>query len=474
MSAPQRIAICGAGISGLTLAGILSRGRPGALVQVFERASHDRDQGYGLDLDEHGQEALVLAGCYDKYWSIARPKSDSMAFWHPSAQHPDAEPFALMYTPRWLKKWNPGGNFADRPECNREALRDILLMAISERPNTSVKYNVAVGDIRCTDDQKAEVYDRDENSLGTFDLIVDATGLHSPLRHHVVHDSQGKHYEGFVTFHGMLANPEETFPPEMMKRFSPYGTAGVLGKGYMLFFQRYGAGSDNRTAAFYNVPHPTGEDAIFDELGIKKPTNRESGIMRDPERLDKIKQWIKNDMGNRIDEIWKQGVDSLERITVRGSMTHGDTILRNDRSLPIVCIGDSLRNCGLGGGGMLAMQDANELGKAIIESSGGIDIDEIMKPMLERKKEHMEEKERRNAHFFKRDDSDASIDLEWQDVREVYSLPAYIGMRIFGPILTGIAKRGFAADLARGELGAIPEHPLVYATVKACLDEKPM
>ena len=59
------IAICGAaGISGLTLAGILWRALAdtGARITVFERASRDRDQGYGLDLNEHGQEALARAG----------------------------------------------------------------------------------------------------------------------------------------------------------------------------------------------------------------------------------------------------------------------------------------------------------------------------------------------------------------------------------------------------------------------------
>ena len=57
--ATPRIAICGAGVSGLTLAGILSNGTRDVQLTVFERARRDRDQGYGLDLDEHGQEALV-------------------------------------------------------------------------------------------------------------------------------------------------------------------------------------------------------------------------------------------------------------------------------------------------------------------------------------------------------------------------------------------------------------------------------
>ena len=72
-----RIAICGAGVSGLTLAGILSNSTRDVQLTVFERARRDRDQGYGLDLDEHGQEALVRAGVYDRYWDISYPYSDT-------------------------------------------------------------------------------------------------------------------------------------------------------------------------------------------------------------------------------------------------------------------------------------------------------------------------------------------------------------------------------------------------------------
>tara|TARA_B100000459_G_scaffold34937_1_gene16847 strand:- start:131 stop:526 length:396 start_codon:yes stop_codon:yes gene_type:complete len=82
--ATPRIAICGAGVSGLTLAGILSNGSYGTRdvqLTVFERARRDRDQGYGLDLDEHGQEALVRAGVYDRYWDISYPYSDTKAWY---------------------------------------------------------------------------------------------------------------------------------------------------------------------------------------------------------------------------------------------------------------------------------------------------------------------------------------------------------------------------------------------------------
>ena len=97
-SAPTtpRIAICGAGVSGLTLAGILSNGTRDVQLTVFERARRDRDQGYGLDLDEHGQEALVRAGVYDRYWDISYPYSDTAVGY----QFSGGEPLLNIFWPR--------------------------------------------------------------------------------------------------------------------------------------------------------------------------------------------------------------------------------------------------------------------------------------------------------------------------------------------------------------------------------------
>ena len=63
--AVRRIAVCGAGVAGPTLTSILSK-RLGSRVKidVFERTPDGSDQGYGLDLDTFGQQALVEAGVY--------------------------------------------------------------------------------------------------------------------------------------------------------------------------------------------------------------------------------------------------------------------------------------------------------------------------------------------------------------------------------------------------------------------------
>lgn len=93
--------------------------------------------------------------------------------------------------------------------------------------------------------------------------------------------------------------------------------------------------------------------------------------MRD-ERLEKVKAWVLADMGDALDPVWHDAIRCLDRVTVRGELNHGDSQLKGDGALPLVCIGDSLRNCGLGGGGTLAMQDSIELSR-LLEADGAFD-----------------------------------------------------------------------------------------------------
>ena len=111
-----KIGIAGAGISGLTLAGILTRRLPHVHVTVLERASADRDQGYGLDLDANGQEALARAGVYHKYWDISQPHSDHMAFFRVGSH--GSEPAVVMFRPELLR-WLFPNTFGAQPETNR-------------------------------------------------------------------------------------------------------------------------------------------------------------------------------------------------------------------------------------------------------------------------------------------------------------------------------------------------------------------
>ena len=98
----------------------------------------------------------------------------------------------IFYRPSWLQKMFPG-SFAAQPESSREKLRDVLLEAIEERANTSIRFDCGVWDIREGSRQNtAELLDRDSKTLGEFDLVVDGMGLHSTLRQHRVDDPTGK------------------------------------------------------------------------------------------------------------------------------------------------------------------------------------------------------------------------------------------------------------------------------------------
>ena len=73
-------------------------------------------------------------------------------------------------------------------------------------------------------------------------------------------------------------------------------------------------------------------------------------------------------MSDALDPTWREAVRCLDRATVRAEVMHGDTTLRDDVTLPLVCMGDSQRNAGLGGGGILAMRDALDLADVLVSN----------------------------------------------------------------------------------------------------------
>ena len=74
----------------------------------------------------------------------------------------------IFYRPSWLQKMFPG-SFAAQPESSREKLRDVLLEAIEERANTSIRFDCGVWDIREGSRQNtAELLDRESKTLGEF------------------------------------------------------------------------------------------------------------------------------------------------------------------------------------------------------------------------------------------------------------------------------------------------------------------
>ena len=74
-----KIAIIGAGPSGLTLANLLQQYNISFTVYELETVTNERNQGGTLDLHaESGQLALREAGLYDEFKKNARPEGDAL------------------------------------------------------------------------------------------------------------------------------------------------------------------------------------------------------------------------------------------------------------------------------------------------------------------------------------------------------------------------------------------------------------
>ena len=74
---------------------------------------------------------------------------------------------------------------AAQPETNRGALRDVLLDAMASNENVSVQFEAG-----------ADLLDGAGGHLGTFDLVVDAMGLHSTLRQACTTPPTGRSRQG--------------------------------------------------------------------------------------------------------------------------------------------------------------------------------------------------------------------------------------------------------------------------------------
>ncbi|KAK3246640.1 hypothetical protein CYMTET_43827 [Cymbomonas tetramitiformis] len=471
-SAVPRIAIAGAGVSGLGLAGILSKTLGDRVrVEVFERGSRSRDQGYGLDLDEHGQEVLALAGVYHRYWDISYPRSDRFAAYGLRG----SEPQLVAFRPRLLQRLWPQA-FAARPETNRGGLREVLLEALATRSNNTVHYDCGAFGIRelLSDEggSKAELTDESGAVLGEYDLVVDAMGLHSTLRTHRVEDQQGKHFSQQMMIHGAFDDPEASFPPHLKRLIGNYGTVAAYGRGHLLTLQRYGAGAeDRRMSLFYHTSEVAEEAHLFREMDLPQASSRGQGILRDADSKRKVLTWVKRDMGKEWDSQWHDVVDLLDRVTVRGIHTHGDTSLRDGVSLPLVCIGDALRNCGIGGGGNLAMMDAKELATVLAQpeafgSSGQVNLGllrSIEPAMLERKNDFNQKKEKnlRENPIFQRDTS-KNTQLELSDFVTDWKY------KLVAPVAVAAFKGWHAWDELFGGAGSTASSP-TYPSVQKLL-----
>ena len=141
----------------------------------------------------------------------------------------------------------------------------------------------------------------------------------------------------------------------------------------MVSISRYGASiEDRRTALLYQVKSED-SDIVAKDCQLPTSSSRADGTYHaagpGAEHLASVKQWLHMDMGDEYCDTWHQGVEALERISVRPILDHGLTELKADTSMPLICMGDALRNIGLGGGGNHAMQDVVQVTQALLSDN---------------------------------------------------------------------------------------------------------
>jgi len=374
MATPFRVAVVGAGPSGLTFASILSREAQGELsVDVFERDSRERDQGAGWDVDHAGQAALRRAGV--DLARISREGSDTFRVFRVG----QPEPLLVPGLPGVIKRvshrfWPPC------PETNRHAMREGLLNALDSR-SASVHFGRAAADLRLVESTgQAELLDRTGRSMGCYDLVVDAGGVASPLRRCRVAEppDMEQHYTGITMLYGVIPDPESVCTPTHLRQLGQ-GTLSLLGplrngNGTVVFLQRFGARAEDRRATIGIMFQRDHIGDLADELGLA----RHSRVLTDaePHELRRVQGWIKEQLSDQWRDLHKV-VDSSVSLSVRPILCFPFAPTLRHGNLPLVCIGDALHALPsyTGSSGNLALVDAAALATALCEFLSEQDLD---------------------------------------------------------------------------------------------------
>eukprot|EP00750_Incisomonas_marina_P023084 INCI5014.20.p2 GENE.INCI5014.20~~INCI5014.20.p2 ORF type:complete len:480 (+),score=92.47 INCI5014.20:1634-3073(+) len=266
MEGPVRVAVVGAGLVGPLAALLLQKEGPGRglapAVTLFERDAGPwtRDQGTSLDLGGKALSALARAGVEKEVSDASRRNSAAMLVLKPNGQE-----IMRMEVPAFLAKMGPEPN-----EVNRNELRSCLLKAF-EAAGGDLRWGCDIVAGSLVDDDNGSsngssstagpvtLTAQDGSSVGTFDVVIVATGSnHCRLRDLIFDDSGHTPFTGYATVQGFVLDPAVSAPEAHVLAGS--GSAMICGDSNQtsMFTMRYASDEADQRLCFYvSCPMPT-------------------------------------------------------------------------------------------------------------------------------------------------------------------------------------------------------------------------
>ena len=360
-----RVAIVGAGPGGLVLARLLHLANIPFVLYEAEPSRTSREQGGSLDLHEKsGQLALHEAGLYSEWRKIARSEDDAMRM-------------ADKHGKLFLEEADEHEH--NRPEVDRVQLRALLLDSL---PEDALQWGHKVRSISPSNegDGKHEVHLETASGTRTevFDLVIGADGAWSKVRPLL---SDIKPHYSTVSCLDTRIRSVDTLHPAISK---------LVGRG------TYCAFSDTKGL----VAQRNGDNSIRTYIMLQKPETwlKDVGVdWSDPMAAKKF--LLEAEYTDWADELNGLIIHADPDIVARPFYMHPpDFSWTSKRGLTLLGDAAHLMTPFAGEGVNLAMLDALDLSKAIVEAStgeGSIELFDAIKRyekiMLERCHESMEE-----------------------------------------------------------------------------------
>jgi len=379
-----RVAVLGAGPSGLALAGALIKEAPKGSValQVFERYARRRDQGSGWDMDQEAQAALTRAGL--DVSTVQRKGSDTFRIFQAGG---GPRPVACMHDPPLFRAlgWHGPADL----ETNRTAVIEGLLASVGEE---HCRFEVKIAGLRKTESGTAELLGEGEQVLGEFDVIVDATGTNSPFRKYRFSDSSKPQYTGVTWIQGVVDSPERDLSQEVVKRLGD-GTMAMFGPTSdgagttMLSLQRFGADPEDKRCVC--IMRSTMIDTKSDPAAMTRALDLPKdahGLITEPASLTKVREMFRAEMSH---EVWPEDhrmvadkISGFRVLPIFMTPFAAETEVVPEDGMPLLNIGDALHALPpwSGSSGNFALRDASDTATALLElAKGDMEIVETLR-----------------------------------------------------------------------------------------------